>query len=223
MQCNPFHTLKPGFQKLYIFGAGGFGREVAWLAQQSWGNKVEVEFLVDLPADSTQPINGCAVRRPSEILPGSTARFVVAVGDPSARRRLADRCSAIPLLETTVVHPRAEASDSVKLGPGTIICAGSILTANIRIGRHVHVNLDCTVGHDVLIGEFATLAPGVHVSGQVHIGQGVYIGTGATIINGTANVPLVIGDDAVIAAGACVTRAVAPGALVAGVPAVRKR
>ncbi len=111
----------------------------------------------------------------------------------------------------------------MEIAAGSVICAGSILTTNVAIGEHVHVNVGCTISHDVFIGDFSTLSPGVHVSGHVHIGRDVFIGTGANIINGSANGPIVIGDGAVIAAGACVTKSVEPGALMAGVPAVRKR
>jgi sugar O-acyltransferase (sialic acid O-acetyltransferase NeuD family) len=222
MPCNPFHNPKPEFKKLYIFGAGGFGREIAWLADQSWGNEVEIEFLVDITDYPIRTANGHTIGLITEIPPDSSACFVIAIGDPPTRRRIATLCAAIPILETIVVHPRAEISDSVELGSGTIICAGAILTTNIRIGRHVHINLDCTVGHDAVIGDFATLSPGVHVSGHVHIGQGVFVGTGANIINGSAQSPLIIGNNAVVAAGACVTRDVPADALVAGVPAVRK-
>ena len=94
---------------------------------------------------------------------------------------------------------------------------------NVSIGAHAHINIGCTVSHDVAIGEFSTLSPGVHVSGHVQIGRDVFIGTGASIINGRAGNPLVIGDGAVVAAGACVTQPVEAGALVAGVPAIRKQ
>src|SRR5262249_16640349 len=63
------------------------------------------------------------------------------------------------------------------------------------------------------------LAPGVHVSGWVTIGARAYVGTGATIINGHRGAPLTIGDDAVIGAGACVTKSVEAGTTVVGVPA----
>lgn len=223
MACNPFHNPRPDFKKLYIFGAGGSGREVAWLAHQSWGNEVEVEFLVDIPEYPRRNIDGHGIRHISEVTPESGARIVIAVGDSLARRRIAALCAASGLRETIVVHPRAEMSGCVEIGPGTIICAGVILTTNIRVGRHVHINLSSTVSHDAVIGDFATLSPGVHVSGHVHIGQGAFIGTGANLINGSADAPLVIGEGAVIAAGACVTKSVDCGALVAGVPATRKR
>ena len=63
------------------------------------------------------------------------------------------------------------------------------------------------------------LAPGVHVSGWVRLGRRTYVGTGAAIINGTQEQPLVIGDDAIVGAGACVTRSVEAGVTVVGVPA----
>jgi acetyltransferase-like isoleucine patch superfamily enzyme len=100
-----------------------------------------------------------------------------------------------------------------------VVCAGSILTTDIAVGNHVQINLDCTIGHDVELDDYATLAPGVHVSGYVSIGRRAYIGTGATIINGTADRRLTIACDAVVGAGACVTRSVESGVTVVGVPA----
>jgi len=119
----------------------------------------------------------------------------------------------------TLVHPRTEMSKWVEIGEGTVICAGNILTTNITLGKHVQINLDCTIGHDVVMGDYTTLAPGVHVSGFVQCGKRVYIGTGAVIINGTKEDPITIGDDAIIGAGACVTKSIPAGQTWAGVPA----
>jgi sugar O-acyltransferase (sialic acid O-acetyltransferase NeuD family) len=147
------------------------------------------------------------------------AGVVVAIGSPRARCTVAERAIARGLRTATLIHPHVERSRWVTVGTGTVICAGNILTTNIIIGDHVQINLDCTVGHDVTLDDFSTLAPGVHVSGCVRIGKRAYIGTGATIINGTLEAPLTIGEDAVVGAGACVTRSVDPGVTVVGVPA----
>ena len=223
MRINPFHMQNPGFGKLYVFGAGGFGREVAWLAAQSWGSGVDIEFVVDQADLSCTEVNGYKVVLFQDVPGGEMSRYVIALGDPAARRRIAPLFSSTSLRSTSIVHPRAEMSDWVELGLGSIICAGTIVTTNVSIGEHVHINIDCTIGHDAIIGEYSTISPGVHVSGNVHIGKGVFIGTGANIINGSHGRPLTIGDDAVVAAGACVTRDVLSNAMVAGVPAVRKR
>jgi serine acetyltransferase len=69
------------------------------------------------------------------------------------------------------------------------------------------------------MGDYTTLAPGVHVSGWVHIGKRVYVGTGAVIINGTEKVPLTIGDDTIIGAGAVVKEVIPSSVTAVGVPA----
>lgn len=222
---NPFCPARPSNERLLIFGAGGFGREVAWLAQQCRGEHADIVFCVDQPGYLSAPVNGIPVRLLEEIAAeaGRGLEYVVALGDPAQRARISALYQAMGIRATTLVHPRVEASRWIEIGPGSILCAGVIATTNIGIGSHVHINLDCTIGHDVTIGDFATLCPGVHVSGNVTIGSRAFIGTGATIINGSSRSPLSIGDGAVVAAGACVTKPVEPGALVAGVPALRKR
>jgi sugar O-acyltransferase (sialic acid O-acetyltransferase NeuD family) len=207
--------------RLYIYGAGGFGREVAWLASETLGENVDLIFLVGDDAYLTDPVNGIEVRHVASV--DADGQYVVAIGDSRARRVGAALCEKAGLQPTSLVHPRVERSRRVEIGSGSIVCAGSILTTNIEVGRHAHVNLDCAVGHDVRIGDYATLSPGVHVSGWVTIEEDAFIGTGATIINGSAGDPLVIGAGAVIAAGACVVTSADPGVLMAGVPAVRKR
>jgi sugar O-acyltransferase (sialic acid O-acetyltransferase NeuD family) len=147
------------------------------------------------------------------------AQIVAAVGSPSARETAMTKAEAHGLRAVTLVHERVEKSRWIEIGIGTVICAGNVLTTNIRLGRHVQINLDCTIGHDAILDDYATLAPGVHISGWVHLGKRAYVGTGAVIINGTEKAPIVIGDDAVIGAGACVTKSVEPGVTVTGVPA----
>lgn len=213
----------PDLDRLLIFGAGGHGREAAWLARDCWGESLGIEFVVDRAEYLVTEVNQIPVRLLDERTAARATHYLAAIGDPGGRRRAAEACEALGLRAASLVHPRVEASRSVTLGGGSMICAGSILTVNINVGRHVHINVGCTVSHDAVIGDFSTLSPGVNIAGHVRVGNGVFIGTGACIINGSADHPLTIGDGAVVAAGACVTRSVEPGSMVAGVPAVRKR
>ena len=208
---------------LYIVGAGGSGREVAWLASDVWSNEIAIRFVVDHPDYLTNAVNGISVKLLSDLIPENNSSYVVAIGEPSLRSKLAAKMRNAGFQAQTLIHPSTHISGLVELEEGVVIAAGNILTTGIKIARHVHINIACTISHDVTIGEFSTLSPGVHVSGHVQIGKGVFIGTGANIINGTSSQPLVIGDDAIVAAGACVTKDVSAGAMVAGVPATRKR
>lgn len=209
--------------QIAIYGGGGFAREVAWLAEsaQAEGQRYEVVcFIDDNPAAQNRQLNGISVMSlEAARVQFPEARVVGGVGAPVVRQRLMDKAAAVGFSFATLIHPRVERSRWIDIGTGTVICAGNILTTNIRLGRHVQINLDCTIGHDVVMDDYTTLAPGVHVSGWVHMGKRVYVGTGANIINGTQDQPLIIGDDAVIGAGACVTKAVAAGVTVVGVPA----
>lgn len=223
MPALPSPAVDPGFDHLYIFGAGGLGREVAWLAMRSWGNRVGLTFVVDQARYMTPPIHGLAVRLLTDVHPDGGGRFIVAVGDPATRRSLAAAAEARGLRPGVLVHPGVEVPPSASVGEGSIVNVGTTITVDVRIGRHVLVNPQCSLAHDVTIGDFAALSPGVHVAGNVTVEAGVFLGTGAVILPGSQSARLTIGAGAVVAAGACVTRSVEPGAMVAGVPAVRKR
>ncbi len=210
--------------QLVIYGASGFAREVAWLAQSCKKNEEPLYavagFVDDKPEAQGAELNGIPVMSLTEARQCfPEAHMVVGVGHPGTRQRLVEKAAAEGFSFATLIHPRVEMSEWVSVGEGSVICAGNILTVNINLSKQVQINLDCTIGHDVEMGEYTTLTPGVHVSGWVHFGKRVYVGTGAVIINGTKDAPLVIGDDAVIASGACVIKSVPTGATVAGVPA----
>ena len=222
MPSNQFRESTPGFRRLYIFGAGGSGREIAWLAEQAWGGRVGLHFIVDNPRYLTEPVNGIPVSLMDTLEGTGDARFVVGLGDPAQRKRIASAFLSAGHRPATLVHPRIEMSRWIEIGAGTVICANCVVTCNVSIGMHVQVNVGCSISHDVSIGDFSTLSPGVNVSGNVRIGRGVFVGTNACFINGHADKPLIIGDGAVIAAGACVTRDVPARSMVAGVPAVIK-
>lgn len=70
-----------------------------------------------------------------------------------------------------MIHPSVIYSERVEFGEGCIICAGNIITVDIKIGNHVIVNLDCTIGHDAKIGDYSTVLPSVNISGFVELGN----------------------------------------------------
>jgi len=201
-----------------VYGAGGFGREVAWLAEAC--GRTVVGFIDDAAPASAPPVNDLAVMSlEAAARQHPDGAVALGIGPPAVRAKLAARVKAAGLTVAGLIHPRVERSRFIDYGEAPIICAGNILTTNIKFGNHIQINLDCTIGHDVTFGDFVTLAPGVHVSGWVTLEEGVYVGTGATLINGTQNQPLVVGAGAIIGAGACVVGSLAPGVTAVGVPA----
>jgi sugar O-acyltransferase (sialic acid O-acetyltransferase NeuD family) len=82
----------------------------------------------------------------------------------------------------TWVHPTALIlGDDIEIGEGSFIGANSILTTNIKIGKHAILNRANHIGHDCLIGDYFSAMPGSIVSGNVIIEDGVYLGTNASV------------------------------------------
>ena len=206
-----------------IYGAGGFAREVAWLVErcnQAGGNWELRCFIDDDETLHGRRLNGHVVMGLDEACHRfPDAQVVVAVGAPRTRQAMAEKAASKGFGFATLIAPDAQYSKWVDIGEGTVICAGNILTVNISIGPHAQINLGCTIGHDVVLGEYTTLSPGVHVSGWVHMGRRVYVGTGASFTNGREGAPLLIGEDAIIGAQACVVKPVPAGSTTVGVPA----
>jgi len=209
-----------GAPQLVVYGAGGHAREICWLAESCPEAGVVVAMVDDDPAQHGADVNGirvCGLEEARRRFP--SARMVVAIGSPQHRADAAARATAAGFSFASLIHPRTERSRWIEMGEGIVVCAGSILTTNIRLGRHVHINVGCTISHDVVLGDFVTLAPGVNIAGRVRIGDRAHIGINACIINGETDAPIVIGEDAVIGAAACVTRSVPAGTTAVGVPA----
>jgi len=198
-----------------IYGASGFGRELAWLIQSCAEKGMNYHlacFIDDNEEKQGTMLNNIPVLSLEDTKKQYPEAAVAGgIGNPKIREKLMNKAAAEGFAFETIIHPDTERSEWIEIGKGVVICAGNILTTNIRLGDHVQINLGCTIGHDVVMGDYTTLAPGVHVSGWVRFGKRVYVGTGAVIINGTEENPLAIGDDAVIGAGACVTKSVPPG------------
>lgn len=166
-------------KQLFIFGAGGFAREVFCLLVDA-GKEAQVECFVE-PADVWKPreINGLPVRSQASFDP-LRHKAIIGVGDPGVRRRIVSALPAATEFET-VIHPNVVRSRWVEIGEGSIICAGTILTCNIRLGKHTQLNLVTTIGHECTAGDFFTTAPAVNISGNCRFGDNVYFGANASI------------------------------------------
>ncbi|MEL6368995.1 MAG: hypothetical protein AAFQ16_13645, partial [Pseudomonadota bacterium] len=151
--------------------------------------------------------------------PGPANRLIIAVGSPNARQSIAARAAEVGCSFPLVNAMTTPLATTSSVGLGCVIFPSAQITTNVHLSDHVHLNMGVTVSHDCHIGRFSTLCPGVTICGNVIVGERVFVGAGTTIINGTPQEPLRIGDDVFIAAHACVTRSIAAGSRVAGVPA----
>lgn len=94
-----------------------------------------------------------------------------------------------------IVSPYAMLADGVQVMAGAVVQSGTTISANCII------NTSAVIDHDCEIGRHNHIAPGAILSGGVITGDGVHIGTGANIIQ-----LITVGADAVIGAGATITK-----------------
>ena len=203
-----------------IFGVGGFGREVLALIQDI--NKVEPQWNIvgffDDGYEKGVMINGYPnLGNTDDLNDWSTPiNLAVSIGSPVVKKKILDKITN-PLVDyPTLIHPSVWIGNEefVEIGKGCIVCAGNLITTNIKMGDFVILNLACTVGHDTIIKDYAAFMPSVNISGEVTIGEGVYVGTGAKIIN-----QLEVGEYTVVGAGAVVAKTLPAHCTAVGVPA----
>jgi sugar O-acyltransferase (sialic acid O-acetyltransferase NeuD family) len=203
-----------------IFGAGGFGLEVAMLIEQinAQGPQWELIGVFDDNAPAHNRFNDTPYLGGMQALNawGEELAVAFAVGTSQTRKGLVEKISNPKLRFPTLIHPSVVLGNPkfLEIGEGGLICAGCILTTHITIGRFVLLNLACTVGHETVIGDFSSFMPTCNISGEVRIGEATFWGTGAKIINRKN-----VGDYAVIGAGAVVIDDIPAGATAVGVPA----
>ena len=202
---------------IYIFGTGGFARELANLIHENGAYDIFGGFI-----DQDYAVNKLAgqqiLRRPvisvAQFSDQHEAQLVIGVGEPHTKRRIVEE---LPTATTfaTLVHHTALVGMDVRLGPGSVVCAGCILTTNVVVGAHAHFNLATTVGHDCVIGNCFTSAPAVNISGSCEIADEVYFGTSSAIRQG-----LRVAKKVTIGMGAMVVKdCPEPGGTYVGTPA----
>ena len=210
--------MTEGRQPVVIVGAGGFGREVLDVIEAADAVSPSLRMVGFI--DDNARHRRILAARDAELLDGfhdlraSGARYVVAVADPGARRKLVLRAEEAGLLPADVWHPSATSGAVNTIGEGVVVCSHVSITTNIAIGRHAHLNLNTTVGHDCTFGDFVTVNPGANISGSVELGHGVTVGTGAVIIQGVR-----VGEGTMVGAGAIVTRDLPAQVVAMGAPA----
>ena len=136
------------------------------------------------------------------------------------------RNSALPLADIKTLHARIEPGaiirDEVEIGEGAVIMMGAILNIGTAVGEGTMIDMGAVLGGRAIVGRHSHIGAGTVLAGVVEppsakpvtIGDNVLIGATAVVIEGVS-----VGNGAVVAAGAVVTRDVPENAVVAGVPA----
>jgi len=212
-----------GKKKVVIIGTGGLGREALWLleAHNEAGMLPPYDvlgFLTSAWEEYGATVCGLTVLGPEDLVAQQEEQegvsAVCAVDDPRDRRKVTLELLDQGVSFATVIHPSVARSQYVEIGTGCIICAGAVLTAQVKIGNYVIINVNASVGHDAVVEDFATLGPGVRITGHAAIGYGAELGANSVVVPHGK-----VGRGAVVGAGAVVVDALDDNCVADGAPA----
>ncbi|MBD8870488.1 NeuD/PglB/VioB family sugar acetyltransferase [Nocardioides donggukensis] len=203
--------------KLIVVAASGLAREALNVARLL-GRATEVRMLDDDPGLWGTSVGGHPVVGGLELAGEyDDHQFLVCAGRGSARRGIVDRLARQGVTRdryAPLVHPDVRVPVGCSVGRGSVVLAGAVLTADVRIGDHAVVMPHVTLTHDDVVEDFATLCAGVALGGGVRVRQGAYLGMGCSVREG-----LVVGVDATLGMGATLVRDLPDGETWAGTPA----
>lgn len=204
-----------------IYGAGGFGREIACLI--NYINSKEPTWNLIGFFDDGKEI-GAEVSHYGKVLGGinelnswsSLIAVAIAIGSPNAVKAISAKITNTMVDFPNIIHPNFYLydEDTVTIGKGNILQGRCLASCNVKIGDFNVFNGDITIGHDVSIGSYNSFMPGVRVSGEVAIGDCNFFGVASIILQ-----QLKIGNNVKLGAGSVLITKPQSGNLYVGNPA----
>jgi sugar O-acyltransferase (sialic acid O-acetyltransferase NeuD family) len=150
-----------------------------WRAKVSAG---EITFVADDTPDDAAGISYAGAIADYDLL--SDDLVLCAIGNPEVRARVVAILEARGVQFATFVHDAAFLGPRVQLGHGSLICPGVVMTTDVVVGSHVHVNVKAVIGHDCVIGDFVTISPCCNLTGGVVVGDRVFLAASVSVAPG---------------------------------------
>ena len=197
---------------LIIVCAGGFGREVYYMAKSI--GKWNIKGFID---DNLLALDGVNIALPiigtiKDWVPSENEVFALGVSNPKTKEIIVNIMKTKGAKFETLIAPHSRIIETTTLGEGCII-SGSIGDC-VSIGNFVNV-MGSMIGQDSVIEDFTTTTGYTNIA-SAHLGKRVFVGSHAVVLHGKK-----VGDDAFICAGSIVFNNVKAGTKVIGNPAKR--
>ena len=197
---------------LIIVCAGGFGREVYYLAKKL--GKWNIKGFID---DNQHALDGVNIALPiigtiKDWIPSENEVFALGVSTPKTKEAIVSLLKVKGAKFETLIAPHSRIIETTTIGEGCII-SGSIGDC-VKIGNFVNI-MGSMIGQDSEIGDYSTTTGFTNIA-SAKLGKRVFVGSHAVVLNGKK-----VGDDAFICAGSICFSNVKAGTKVFGNPAKR--
>lgn len=206
---------------IVIYGAGGYGREIACLIKRINNEEQPTWNLIGFFDDGVNPGDsneyGCILGNIETLNEWPTPLAVVfAIGSPKVVELLYNKVQNQNIEFPNIIAPDALFLDkeNVNIGRGNVICSRCLISCNVTIGDFNTLNCSINIGHDAKIGSFNSIMPAVKISGGVSIGNRNFLGVNSVILQYKS-----IGDDSIIGASSVILRNIKSSGTYVGNPA----
>lgn len=208
---------------IVIFGAGGFGREIACLLNII--NEKTPEWKLIGFLDDNESLWGTE-NKYGKVLGGidwlnqydKPLAAAIAVGNPVAVSAIVARINNPNVTFPNLYAPTVTFLDkeSLEIGQGNIFCSNCFLSCNVKVGNFNLFNGYIPIGHDAVIGDYNVVMPSSNISGGVELGNSNFLGVQSVVLQYVK-----IGNCTRIGANSVVMRKTKDGFLYIGNPAKR--
>jgi sugar O-acyltransferase (sialic acid O-acetyltransferase NeuD family) len=196
---------------LVIYGGGGQGKVIIDLIRTLGTHRIV--GILDDGLDAGEQVLGVPVLGGVKVLPvlydrgiRLAANTVGGIGKPQVRLQVFQTLAEAGFSCPTLVHPSAWVDSSAELEGGVQILAQSYVSSAARVGYGTLINAGVIVSHDCMIGACVNLSPGAALAGEVKVHDFAQIG-----MNATVNIGVTIGKGALVGNGATIKADVPPG------------
>ena len=203
-----------------IFGAGGFGRELACIInlinqeEPTWNL---IGFFDDGIEEGTEVQYGKILGGVDKLnLWDKHIAIAIALGNPKVLRTVVGKIHN-PLIEfPNIIAPNVFFldKDTIKIGKGNIIFPNSLISCNVKMGDFNMLNVYTQMGHESELGNYNVIMPNTSISGGVIVGNANLFGVKSTVLQYKK-----VGNEVVLSPGSVLSRSAKDGKMYLGNPA----
>ena len=211
-------------KNIAIYGAGGFGREIACLIRLINEKEEEKWNLIGFMDDN--PELWGTKNEYGTVLGGADwlnqyaepLAVAVAVGSPAAVKSIVAKITNPNVEYPNLYAPTVTFLDreSLQIGQGNIFCSNCFISCNVKVGNFNLFNGYIPIGHDTEIGSYNVVMPSCNISGGVKMGDCNFLGVQSVVLQ-----YIQIGNETRIGANSVIMRKTKDGYLYIGNPAKR--